>query len=96
MQCPGRRLSLRTNAEAVLVGLLSNALIRFEWLEPAAALVVAAVAVKEGGETWRGEGGGRGLLSSRLRLQSKRGPQSGKPGRAGSPRRPLVGASWER
>jgi divalent metal cation (Fe/Co/Zn/Cd) transporter len=26
------------------------------WLDPAAALVVAAVAVKESRETWRGEG----------------------------------------
>jgi divalent metal cation (Fe/Co/Zn/Cd) transporter len=26
------------------------------WLDPAAALVVAAVAVKEGRVTWRGEG----------------------------------------
>ena len=41
---------------AVLVGLLGNALIGLWWLDPAAALVVAAAAVKEGLESWRGEG----------------------------------------
>jgi divalent metal cation (Fe/Co/Zn/Cd) transporter len=43
-------------AAAVLVGLLGNALLGLWWLDPAAALVVAAVAVKEGRESWRGEG----------------------------------------
>jgi divalent metal cation (Fe/Co/Zn/Cd) transporter len=43
-------------AAAVLVGLLGNALAGLWWLDPAAALVVAAVAVKEGRESWRGEG----------------------------------------
>jgi divalent metal cation (Fe/Co/Zn/Cd) transporter len=41
---------------AVLVGLLGNALFGLWWLDPAAALVVAAVAVKEGRQSWRGEG----------------------------------------
>ena len=43
-------------AVAVLAGLLGNALLGLWWLDPAAALVVAAVAVREGIETWRGEG----------------------------------------
>jgi len=43
-------------AGAVMVGLLGNALFGFWWLDPAAALVVAAVAVREGRESWRGEG----------------------------------------
>jgi divalent metal cation (Fe/Co/Zn/Cd) transporter len=43
-------------AAAVLVGLLGNALFGFWWLDPVAALFVAAVAVKEGRESWRGEG----------------------------------------
>jgi divalent metal cation (Fe/Co/Zn/Cd) transporter len=43
-------------AVAVLVGLLGNALFGLWWLDPVAALVVAAVAVKEGRESWRGEG----------------------------------------
>jgi len=43
-------------AAAVLVGLLGNALLGFWWLDPAAALLIAAVALKEGRESWRGEG----------------------------------------
>jgi divalent metal cation (Fe/Co/Zn/Cd) transporter len=43
-------------AAAVLVGLLGNTLLGLWWLDPAAALVVAAVALKEGRESWRGEG----------------------------------------
>jgi divalent metal cation (Fe/Co/Zn/Cd) transporter len=43
-------------AAAVLVGLVGNALLGLWWLDPAAALVVAAVAVEEGRESWRGEG----------------------------------------
>lgn len=43
-------------AAAVLVGLLGNALFGLWWLDPAAALVVAAVALKEGRASWRGEG----------------------------------------
>jgi divalent metal cation (Fe/Co/Zn/Cd) transporter len=43
-------------AVAVLAGLVGNALFGLWWLDPAAALVVAAVAVKEGRDSWRGEG----------------------------------------
>src|SRR6266511_2662354 len=43
-------------AAAVLAGLLGNTLFGFWWLDPAAALGVAAVALKEGRESWRGEG----------------------------------------
>jgi hypothetical protein len=43
-------------AAAVLVGLLGNALLDLWWLDPTAALVVAAVAVEEGRESRRGEG----------------------------------------
>jgi len=43
-------------AAAVLVGLLGNALFGLWWLDPAAALVVAGVAVREGRQSWRGEG----------------------------------------
>lgn len=42
-------------AAAVLVGLLGNALLGLWWLDPAAALVIAAVAVREGVASWRGE-----------------------------------------
>jgi divalent metal cation (Fe/Co/Zn/Cd) transporter len=40
---------------ALLVGLLLNALAGWWWADPAAALVIAAIAIKEGGESWRGE-----------------------------------------
>jgi divalent metal cation (Fe/Co/Zn/Cd) transporter len=43
-------------AAAVLVGLLGNALFGLWWLDPVAALVVAGVALREGVQTWRGEG----------------------------------------
>jgi divalent metal cation (Fe/Co/Zn/Cd) transporter len=41
---------------ALLVGLLANALAGWWWADPTAALVIAAVAVHEGRESWRGEG----------------------------------------
>ncbi len=43
-------------AAAVLVGLAGNALFGLWWLDPAAGLAIAAVAVNEGREAWRGEG----------------------------------------
>ena len=43
-------------AGALLVGLLGNALVGAWWLDPAVGLLIAAVAVKEGAEAWRGEG----------------------------------------
>ncbi len=41
---------------ALLVGLLANALAGWWWADPLAALVIAAIAVNEGRESWRGEG----------------------------------------
>lgn len=43
-------------AAALLVGLLGNALVGAWWLDPMVGLLIAAVAVKEGREAWRGEG----------------------------------------
>lgn len=40
----------------LLVGLLLNAVAGWWWADPASALVIAAVAFKEGRESWRGEG----------------------------------------
>ena len=40
---------------ALLVGLGANALLGWWWADPAAALVIAAVALLEGRESWRGE-----------------------------------------
>jgi divalent metal cation (Fe/Co/Zn/Cd) transporter len=43
-------------AGAVCLGLAGNALFGWWWLDPFAALLIAGVAIKEGLETWRGEG----------------------------------------
>ncbi|SFD80180.1 Cation efflux family protein [Actinopolyspora alba] len=40
----------------LLVGLLLNASLGWFWADPAAALVIAVMAVKEGREAWRGDG----------------------------------------
>jgi divalent metal cation (Fe/Co/Zn/Cd) transporter len=39
----------------LLVGLLLNAWLGWSWADPAAALVIAVVAVREGAQAWRGE-----------------------------------------
>jgi divalent metal cation (Fe/Co/Zn/Cd) transporter len=39
----------------LLAGLLLNSLLGWSWADPIVALVIAAVAVKEGREAWRGE-----------------------------------------
>jgi divalent metal cation (Fe/Co/Zn/Cd) transporter len=39
----------------LLVGLLLNSLLGWTWADPIAALVIAAVAVKEGRDAWRGD-----------------------------------------
>jgi divalent metal cation (Fe/Co/Zn/Cd) transporter len=43
-------------AGAVFLGLAGNALFGWWWLDPIAALLVAGIAIREGLETWRGEG----------------------------------------
>jgi len=40
----------------LLVGLVLNATLGWGWADPVAGLVIAAVAVKEGIEAWRGDG----------------------------------------
>lgn len=42
-------------AATVLAGLLANALLGLWWLDPVVAFVVAALALREGQESWRGE-----------------------------------------
>jgi divalent metal cation (Fe/Co/Zn/Cd) transporter len=39
----------------LLVGLLLNALLGWSWADPVAGLVIAAVAIREGVEAWRGD-----------------------------------------
>lgn len=43
-------------AGALLIGLLGNALLGTWWLDPVVGLLIAAVAIQEGIEAWRGEG----------------------------------------
>ena len=43
-------------AGALLFGLLANAAVGAWWLDPVVGLLIAALAVKEGREAWRGEG----------------------------------------
>ncbi|HEY0280631.1 MAG TPA: cation transporter [Solirubrobacterales bacterium] len=43
-------------AAALFVGLVGNALVGAWWLDPAVGLLIAAVAIREGLEAWRGEG----------------------------------------
>jgi divalent metal cation (Fe/Co/Zn/Cd) transporter len=52
----------------LLVGLVANATLGWWWADPVAALVIAAVAVKEGREAWRGDAccaPGAGLTTAR-------------------------------
>jgi divalent metal cation (Fe/Co/Zn/Cd) transporter len=43
-------------AGALLIGLAANAIAGAWWLDPVVGLLIAAVAVKEGAEAWRGDG----------------------------------------
>jgi Co/Zn/Cd efflux system component len=40
----------------LLVGLVLNATLGWSWADPIAALVIAAIAIKEGCDAWRGKG----------------------------------------
>lgn len=53
----GTQTLLCTYLSAVLLGgLVLNAALGWGWADPVAGLVIAAVALKEGGDAWRGEG----------------------------------------
>ena len=53
----GTQTLLCTYLSAVLlVGLLLNATVGWSWADPIAGLIIAAVAVREGIEAWKGEG----------------------------------------
>jgi divalent metal cation (Fe/Co/Zn/Cd) transporter len=43
-------------AGALLIGLLGNAVVGAWWLDPVVGMLIAAVAIREGVESWRGEG----------------------------------------
>ena len=53
----GNQTALCASLSAVLlVGLLSSATLGWSWADPVAALVIAAIAAREGVQTWRGKG----------------------------------------
>jgi Co/Zn/Cd efflux system component len=53
----GTQTLLCTYLSAVLLaGLVLNATLGWSWADPTAGLIIAAVAVREGREAWRGEG----------------------------------------
>jgi hypothetical protein len=58
-------------AGALLIGLLGNALAGAWWLDPIVGLLIAALAVQEGREAWKGEGC-CSLDAAGLRTQSER------------------------
>jgi divalent metal cation (Fe/Co/Zn/Cd) transporter len=43
-------------AGALLIGLIGNAVVGAWWLDPVVGLLIAGVAIKEGGDAWRGDG----------------------------------------
>ncbi|WP_300010437.1 cation transporter [Pseudonocardia sp.] len=51
----GQTLLCTYLSAVLLVGLALNALFGWSWADPVAALVIAAVAVKEGRDAWRGD-----------------------------------------
>jgi divalent metal cation (Fe/Co/Zn/Cd) transporter len=51
----GQNLICAYLSVALLAGLLLNALVGWWWADPLAALVIGAVAVREGVESWRGD-----------------------------------------
>jgi hypothetical protein len=64
----GRRLhpdpAVHLPVRSLLVGLVLNATLGWSWAGPIAGLVIAAVAVKEGREAWRGENCGCGPVDA--------------------------------
>lgn len=71
----------------LLLGLLANALLGWSWADPVAALVIAAVAVREGLEAWRGETCGCAPTGPGLDSEGKQGsPGAGTDGCCGTTR----------
>lgn len=62
----------------LLIGLVLNATLGWSWADPIAGLIIAAVALKEGREAWRGEGCCGTIASSHP--DAARGPCGGATG----------------
>lgn len=75
---------------ALLVGLLANAIPSWSWADPAVALPIGAVALREARGVWRGNSCGRCSRGARVPPRSNaEQPESARDGdaRSGSPRR---------
>jgi len=49
-----QNLLCAAQAAGVLMGLVSNTLFGWAWLDPAVALLIAAIAIREGARSWQG------------------------------------------
>ncbi|MCX4904366.1 cation transporter [Streptomyces sp. NBC_00878] len=58
----------------LLVGLVANATLGWSWADPVAALVIAAVAVKEGRDAWQGKGCCAPTSAALLPVEAKADP----------------------
>ncbi|WP_406451111.1 cation transporter [Streptomyces sp. NBC_01622] len=64
----------------LLTGLVANAVLGWSWADPAAALVIAAVAVKEGRDAWQGKGCCAPTTAAVLPVESAADPCGCRPG----------------
>ncbi|MEV0910021.1 cation transporter [Streptomyces hokutonensis] len=64
----------------LLAGLVANAALGWSWADPAAALVIAAVAVKEGRDAWQGKGCCAPTTASVLPVEAAADPCGCRPG----------------
>ncbi|MBK6018939.1 cation transporter [Streptomyces sp. MBT53] len=64
----------------LLTGLVANAVLGWSWADPAAALVIAAVAVKEGRDAWQGKGCCAPTTAAVLPVEAQADPCGCRPG----------------
>jgi len=64
----------------LLTGLVANAVLGWSWADPAAALVIAAVAVKEGRDAWQGKGCCAPTTAAVLPVEAEANPCGCRPG----------------
>ncbi|WP_019069601.1 cation transporter [Streptomyces hokutonensis] len=64
----------------LLAGLIANAVLGWSWADPAAALVIAAVAVKEGRDAWQGKGCCAPTTAAVLPVEASADPCGCRPG----------------
>jgi len=80
----------------LLVGLVLNGLFGWSWADPIAALVIAAVAVKEGRDAWRGHAAARTMQRRDAMMARPRRPDWAPALRVAHPRTAIRGSSCRR